>query len=364
MTIERNSRESLALDLLRFPLAALVVLLHTAAPDSSDGFTYCLANYVNAPIVQVAVPGFFLMSGYLFFAGKEEFGWTVYKKKIGKKVRSLLVPYIIWNYIALFLGYGYTYYKSRTIGTVMPWDLMEILWAHGDGIMATSPLGYEYPVIVSPVAGVLWFMRDLVMMMLCSIVSYHIIKRLKWWIFPILILLNVFKIGFPFAGFSLAAITFFNIGAFFSIHQIHVFDWLVKHETIWLVLWPLFVILQTIGGLYGYDLNSLDCMLLMCGVAFVFVLAYKIAAHPSAVVSIVARWGETSFFIYAFGNTLILWFVNKNVGYMLETIPYIGSFLNYEFLFVARVVECVVVYYVMKRSLPRLLGILIGGRVK
>lgn len=364
MTIERNSRESFALDLLRFPLAALVVLLHTAAPDSSDGFTYCLAHYVNAPIVQVAVPGFFLMSGYLFFAGKEEFGWTVYKMKIGKKVRSLLVPYIIWNFIALFLGYGYSYYKSRTIGTVMPWDLMEILWAHGDGITAASTLGYEYPVIVSPVAGVLWFMRDLMMMMLCSIVSYHIIKRLKWWIFPILIILNVFKLGFPFVGFSLAAITFFNIGAFFSIHQIHVFEWLAKHEAIWLILWPLLVILQTVGGLYGYDLNSLNSLLLMCGVAFVFVLAYKIASYPNRGASLVARWGETSFFIYAFGNTLILWFVNKNVGYILETVPYIGSFLNYEFLFVAKVVECVIVYYVMKRYAPRLLSILIGGRIK
>lgn len=364
MIIERNSRESFALDLLRFPLAALVVLLHTAAPDCSDGFTYCLAHYVNAPIVQLAVPGFFLMSGYLFFVGKEELGWTVYKKKIGKKVRSLLVPYIIWNYISLILGYGYSYYKSRTIGTVMPWDLLEILWAHGDGIMATSTFGYEYPVIVSPVAGVLWFMRDLMMMMLCSIVSYYIIKRLKWWIFPILIILNVFKLGFPFVGFSLAAITFFNIGAFFSIHQIHVFEWLAKHEAIWLILWPLLVILQTIGGLYGYDLRGLENIFLMCGEAFVFVLAYKLADKSSGGASFVARWGETSFFIYAFGNTMVLWFVNKNVGYMLETVPYIGSFLNYEFLFVAKVVECVIVYYVMKRYVPRLLSILIGGRIK
>lgn len=364
MIIERNGRESFALDLLRFPLAALVVLLHTAVPDSSDGFTYSLAHYVNAPIVQFAVPAFFLMSGYLFFAGKEEFGWVVYKRKIGKKVRSLLVPYIIWNYIALFLGYGYSYYKSRTIGDVMPWNLIEILWTHGDGIMATSALGYEYPVIVSPVAGVLWFMRDLMVMMLCSIVSYHIIKSLKWWIFPILILMNIFKIGVPFAGFSFAAITFFHIGAFFSIHQIHVFEWLAKHEVIWLVLWPLLVMLQTICDFYGYDLNSFGSIVLLCGVAFVFVLAYKVAGYPSGGARLIARWGETSFFIYALGNTLILWFVNKNVGYMLETIPYIGSFLNYEFLFAAKVVECVIVYYVMKRFTPRLLTILIGGRIK
>ena len=85
MVIERNSRESFALDLLRFPLAALVVLLHTAVLGDDKGFTYYLANYINAPIVQVAVPAFFFMSGYLFFCGKEEFCWTVYKKKIRKK---------------------------------------------------------------------------------------------------------------------------------------------------------------------------------------------------------------------------------------------------------------------------------------
>ena len=49
---------------------------------------------------------------------------------------------------------------------------------------------------------------------------------------------------------------------------------------------------------------------------------------------------------------------------MLETVPYIGSFLNYEFLFVAKVVECVIVYYVMKRYVPRVLVFLVGGRIK
>lgn len=89
MVIERNSQESFALDMLRFPLAALVVLLHTSALGEDKGVTYYLANYVNAPIVQIAVPAFFFMSGYLFFCGKEEFSWTVYKKKISLNSATL-----------------------------------------------------------------------------------------------------------------------------------------------------------------------------------------------------------------------------------------------------------------------------------
>ena len=368
MIIERNSSESFALDLLRFPLAALVVLLHTGTADNADALTYGLAHYINAPIVQIAVPAFFFMSGYLFFVGKEEFGWASYKKKIGKKVRTLLVPYIIWNYIALFFGYVYSYCKTRTLGDVMPWQIVDILWAHGDGIMATSVFGYQFPTIVSPVAGVLWFMRDLMVMMLCSILTYHIIKRLKCALFPLLILLNVLQIGVPFAGFSLAAITFFHFGAFFSIHDIHVFDWLCKREKLWLALWPVLAIFFTIfraSNLYTCSSNNLGSIVLFCGVAFAFILAYKAASHPDRGGYIrIARLGETSFFIYTFANTAIIWFINKDFGYMLEKIPYVGYFLSYEFLFVVKVVECVVVYYLMKKYMPRVLGFLIGGRLK
>lgn len=365
MVIERNSQESFALNLLRFPLAALVVLLHTSSLGDDKGFTYYLANYVNAPMVQVAVPAFFFMSGYLFFCGKEEFCWTVYKKKINKKVRSLLVPYIIWNYIALFLSYAYSYSKTGSIGEVMPWDLKDIIWSHGEGIMATSVFGYQYPVIASPAAGVLWFMRDLMIMMLCSIAGYHIVKRLKWSFFPLLIMMNVFGIGVPIVGFSLAAITFFYMGAFFSIHNIHIFDWLTRNNKyIWLFLWPTMVVVQNIATINGMDLKHINSLVLLSGIAFVFVIAYNLANKKNKVITLITKWGETSFFIYTFGNTLILWFVNKNVGYYLESIPYCGTFLNYEFLFMAKVAECIVVYYVMKKFTPSLLSFLIGGRIK
>lgn len=52
-----------------------------------------------------------------------------------------------------------------------------------------------------------------------------------------------------------------------------------------------------------------------------------------------------------------------DVGYLLELIPYCGTFLNYEFLFMAKVIECIVVYYIMKKFTPSLLSVLIGGRI-
>lgn len=365
MRIERNSRESKALDLMRFPLAALIVLLHTDANCGPGNFTSYIANYVNAPIVRLAVPAFFFISGYLFFTGKEQFNASVYKKILTKKIKGLLVPYIIWNYIALVLGYAYNYLKTGSIGDVMPWDIIAILWGNGDGIMGHSMLGYEYPVIVSPMAGVLWFMRDLMIMMLCSIIMYQIIYRSKKWFFLILLVINVIGLGIPFTGFSLSAITFFYSGAYFSIHQVNVFTWLNRHRIFWLLLWPCLVILQMLSATLSLEVsNRLSVFVLWAGVAFVFELAYICVNERNKIFKIVSNLGETSFFIYTFGNTLILWLINKNIGYMLYSTPHFGVFLCYEFLFIAKVAECVVVYYFLKYCTPKTLSLITGGRLK
>lgn len=365
MKIERNSQESKALDLMRFPLAILIVLLHTGADCGPDDFTYYIAKYVNAPIVKLAVPTFFFISGYLFFIGKEQFTVTVYKKTLTKKIRGLLVPYIFWNYIALILSYAYNFLKTGSIGDVMPWEVITILWGNGEGGMGRSLFGYEYPVIVSPVAGVLWFMRDLMMMMLCAVIMYKIILCTKKWFFLIVLVMNLFGLGIPFTGFSLSAITFFYSGAYFSIHQINVFTWLDKHRVFWVLLWPCSVILQMLLATFSLEIsNRLSVLVLSAGVVFIFELAYICANKRKKIYGIVSNLGETSFFIYTFGNTLILWLINKNIGYMLYAIPHYGVFLCYEFLFIAKIVECVFVYYFLKRCAPKVLSIITGGRLK
>ena len=365
MKLERNSRESKALDLMRFPLATLIVLLHTEVACGTDNFTYYLAHYVNGPIVRLAVPAFFFMSGYLFFIGKEEFGFTEYVNMLKKKAKSLLMPYLIWNLIAFGLLGMYEYLKDGSIDDLRSWSLMDVFWAHGQGIQATSVLGYQYPVIVSPAAGVLWFMRDLMMMMVCSIFAYPIVKCLRWWLFPLFLLMNILGVGIPFAGFSLSAITFFYSGAFFSIHQVNIFKWLEKKRVLWLLLWPSLVILfTTLNGLNISILSNFSVIVSMAGVVFVFLIAYTAVKRESKIVKRIISLGETSFFIYTFGNTMILWLVNKDIGYLLESIPLVGCFLSYEFLFVAKIVECIAVFYLLKRYAPRLLNVLIGNRIK
>ena len=107
--VNREQLQSKVIEFLRFPLIVGVVLIHTqvtkingvvgdiAAPYPFNGvyplyeFFHCL--FVNI-ITRVAVPLFFVFSGYLFFYKNRSFTFGTYFMKLKKRVRSLLVPYL------------------------------------------------------------------------------------------------------------------------------------------------------------------------------------------------------------------------------------------------------------------------------
>lgn len=65
-----------------------------------NNFVYYLQTIVDA-ICVIAVPGFFMISGYLFFRALTRQNLF---DKIKRRLKSLLIPYIIWN-ILYFLFY-------------------------------------------------------------------------------------------------------------------------------------------------------------------------------------------------------------------------------------------------------------------
>ena len=90
---------------LRFPMIVLVTFAHSygRVEDSfallaSDWNSYeFLKLLVSQTLVKVAMPVFFIMSGYLFFANVDKWDVATYKKKILRRVKTLLIPYLIWN---------------------------------------------------------------------------------------------------------------------------------------------------------------------------------------------------------------------------------------------------------------------------
>lgn len=105
--------QSQVIDWLRFPLAVAVVFIHSlgtlplddvsvmqADPLSGMSLYNWLRIFGSHVVTHIAVPTFFVISGFLFFRNMQRWDVRAYRKKLKSRFRSLLVPYLCWNALA------------------------------------------------------------------------------------------------------------------------------------------------------------------------------------------------------------------------------------------------------------------------
>lgn len=108
MNISSQNLTSNTISALRFPLAVMVVIIHARTLNDIDfnpvwqnlsGMDIALGIQVllSSTVCHVAVPIFYVLSGYLFFYKCSTFDAHIYKSKLYKRVKTLLIPYLLWN---------------------------------------------------------------------------------------------------------------------------------------------------------------------------------------------------------------------------------------------------------------------------
>lgn len=223
--------DSHVINLMRFPLA-LFVLIHHSFGKPIEAFydNFFDLNAYNQVrvlfshvLVHIDVPIFYFISGYLFYLSlPERWNWNLYQSKLRKKVFTLLIPYLLWNVIALIVSYLIKiFFYHENIRSIMQ-DLMnkklDVFWgAEIINRVDYGVLGLNY-VECYPINGPLWFMRDLMLMMIISPVIWGLIKK-KLGIALIILMMLCFILRLPplVTGFSWSALAFFSFGAYFSI---------------------------------------------------------------------------------------------------------------------------------------------------
>lgn len=159
--------------LLNFIFCVCVVVIH-AAPVGRYGLE--LSNYpvmyAISLFCRAGVPSFYFISGLLFY--KMTSGAEI-KRKLKKRVRTLLIPYLIWNTLFLFIFYAMIHIPF--IGDKMNMVNFELnisTVTRGIFLSAFSPL---------------WFVKNLIVFVACAPLLYQIIKR-KYLALGIFILLT------------------------------------------------------------------------------------------------------------------------------------------------------------------------------
>lgn len=354
---------------LRFPLAVMVVYIHyfgSSVCDLSDVSFSCFSendifNIVRVGfsknICQIAVPTFFLISGYLFFQKLDEWNWIVWKEKLRRRVNTLIIPYLAWNLIRYFFNAittGYHVYRSKGAYTGWQWlsdhTTLLIFWATPNSSM---PLHVPF-----------WFIRDLIVMIFLSPIFYIILRKriLGLIILIILVYYYVLCLWPSIPGLSIEALLFFASGGFLALHAETIAPPITKFILInrWLpyIAFSIFVVLGVVAYPNALLYTRILHIEIMFGCMSVLLLFYVISKR---IVIKSEKLSESSFFVYAFHMFLLiaLSLFEEKLSIHVENYPWI-RIAAYLFVPILIALLCVAIFAGLKRYTPSFCKILTG----
>jgi len=167
---------------LRFLLIVFVVVIHNGISEKSfseRNINIVIPGYVKdvqtliGIITAIAVPLFFLISGYLLFARE-----TAFIPVIKKKIRSILLPYILWNallvcfyFLMQTLPFTKQFFMTDAGHLIKNYSALD--WLDVFAGKFTEAREYQYPFVYQ-----FWFLRDLFILNLLFVPVKRLVNEL------------------------------------------------------------------------------------------------------------------------------------------------------------------------------------------
>lgn len=359
-----NSREDSSMmamvNFLRFPLMVLVVLNHAYISGLSirGAFVpFAVTSFVIAKIVgNMAVPCFLFVSGYLFFRNIDKLSLRLYGEKLQRRVKRLVVPYILWNaLILLFYFIGQSVVPQLFSGNNMAvanysWvEYIKAFWIV-DGTQ-------------SPINPPLWYIRDLMVLVVLSPIIYYALKQRWVGVAFLAVMLGLWLSGdavnSAIVWLQPKYILLFSLGGWSALHRVQIprFRWL-----------PFTVAVVLCGGLtVGFFLFKdvwvrrfmYELTILFGTLSILYLSNYLAGVKGWRVPSFL---GSSYFFVYMFHYiplallTRVLLRVVTPATNMEFFAIYFGSALVVLILGVS-------LFHILQRLLPKTTAFVLGGRV-
>lgn len=364
---------------LRFPLTVGVVFIHFSLAkglnihgikhglDNPEWFFY-IVNLISEVLARIGVPLFFIISGFLFFYRKE-FNYLVYKDKLKSRSITLLVPFILWNIIAIiwhmkcFLPGISSFYRPVEVHLSFIRILNTFFCNTNNSGILVGPVSTEDATGIYPIDIPLWYVRDLMLMVILSPVIYEFIKRIGGWFVAIVGLLWFFSAFVipkgSYVGMVVTALFFFSWGAFYSINKGNIVLSFRKFKFA-PIIYCIIAIVDVLTK--GMEFNGYihKTGILVGVVSAVVIVSYMIESERVKVNTTLA---SSSFFIFAL-HQLFIGDVGKFAFTMLH-IPENNPFAMlglYVIVPLFSVFVCLVLYILLKKYTPRICNVLTGGR--
>ncbi len=351
LSSERISHHS-SIDHLRFIFAVLVVFIHAYGHGVLPGDVLageCVAmevqQFFSHILPAIAVPGFFLISGYLYFLKMQRWSWGQYVQKTSQRSITILMPFLVWNTLKLmtlllpaWVHNGWEGVAS-VFGTYGGW---RIFW---DG----NP---HYP---APVLLATWFLRDLMVFCLMAPLIHLLVRYASFLPFVLLMVCDLFGWWPTQQVCSAHHLAFFVLGSTFSIHGKDMFEFFSKYRIISYIVGTISLVFVTCEQ----STATMLCYLLFGTVAVCNLISRSLMSIECL---INPRFTQASMFIYL-GHSLLLL---SGVAWMLNHLfPMNGegwTLVRYFLIPPVTVGILLFLFNFLRNRFPNILYILLGRK--
>ena len=353
------------LDLLRFPLAIVVMLIHIWPGPSSIDPQFCLLKLFcvtkSGFLSDQSVPIYFFIAGYVFFYNVD-FNKETYIKKLKNRTKTLLIPYIIWNTIALvsLMLSQKLLHPASFEPNISLRSILDCYWNN-----RSSLFGDANPNASSPIDPPLWFVRNLIIIVLFTPVLYNLIKHLKHYFIitlGIIWFLSNYIIGDThfFAERLLSGIFFFSYGAYMSIHRRDMLIEFGRYFKSSMIIYPSLCLLYIIASYtYPETCSIIKGANILVGLMFAYNLSSWLLRKGYCKVS--PFLASSAFFIYV-SHALIIGYIFAFQKHLINPNNEIRQIIMYLLTSIMTAGILLGVFYLLRRYTPNLLKVLIGRK--
>lgn len=327
---------------LRFPLMVMVVFIHSyLSKNESMHAVILIENIFSNLIPVIAVPLFLFISGYLYFNKCTTFSANFYKSQSLKRVRTLVIPYIIWNTIVILVFWAIHRFLPFIINPdfenisnfTLP-QLLNCYWKGSGGF----PIAYQF-----------WFIRDLFIIALASPFIYLLVKCNIWGTIIVFIFFITCYNSYIETG------AYFYAGAFCSLKRIN----FSRLNRIWRVV--SFIAYLCFALMFFLELNNAYTRKLLILSGGITVLNLDFIKNKINAANLYSKLSQSSFFLFCLHGIVAL-FSCKLINILIKTtnqLIWIGAyFLN----IICVILFCAAIYWMLRKIAPKFLGIIIGNR--
>ena len=328
-----------------------VVILHSNNLEDATVFNVntLIQNFIGQGIVRIAVPIFFLISGYLFFY-KFRPSTQAFLNKYKKRFKSLFIPYFIWCtgwlvilYLVELTAFGRAMFSDRIITDYNAIELFKNTYIY--------PLPYQF-----------WYIRALMLNVIISPIIYYVISKLKdkaltvilvFWFFDVIYYpILMFAVGACFAigDFDLYFDKYKNKGYLFGIGYIAS-----------IILKTILIYMPNIPH-YDYILLLAENLIILCGVPFAWFVYDVIGERFKHKFDLGKEMKLAKYGIFIYFFHIPLQSIIKKLWFKVMPISNMSSLIIFFVAPVIPITICALVAIFMRKYMRKIYMVLTGGR--